>query len=719
MSQSADRVPTHIGRFVIESVLGAGGMGAVYKATDPTLKRTVAVKTVRPDISEPSYLQRLVGEAQACARLHHPHIVMVHEAGEIDGGAYVVMEYLEGEDLAQALWRGELPFEARVKMLIQILEALDHAHANGVIHRDIKPANIRVLPNGNIKIVDFGLARMTQVDARTVTGTIMGTLHYASPEQLRGEKVDGRTDIYSTGTMAYEMCSGRKPFDGDTISTIILKVIQDPIPPMEAQWSRAFPEIEKIIARAMAKNAADRYQSAEDFKNALMAFLSNSRDRIASAAAHDTVVVQQTLIGAQTLLREGKEGDARTLLEETLKRHPHSPGVRATLATLPAAAPDEATVVRMPSAPSAPPLLQSTQQSTSGAPPSVGTWGAAPEPAAGTLGGQPPAPPAPKLQPAPRPWLVPAAAVLAVSVIGASGYLMMSKPAPVAESTTADAGATPDPAPAPPPGPPVAPPVDSAPAPTGGTTPTGGTGAGPASTPAPKPTPGEDLRAAGSKPADPSPAPTGGTTTAKAPAPTPPPAVPVPVNVAFTEATNTGLRYRVSRVLPSGTETDVDPATTTFRTGDRVRLAFESNVDGYLYLVQQGSSGRWSVLFPNPEINGGRNRVRKSAEYHVPDDDAFFEFDANPGVENLFVYFSQEPMQELPGFGNKPVTKPETLTASAVTSLQGAIASRDLSFGRDPKPSTKSGNIIQANYVVNKSELGKAVSASFTLKHEP
>jgi serine/threonine protein kinase len=713
MAQPADRVPSHIGRFVVDSVLGTGGMGAVYKATDPTLKRTVAVKTVRPDIAEPSYIQRLVGEAQACARLHHPHIVTVYEAGEIDGAVYVVMEYLEGEDLAQALWRGDLPFEARVRMLIQILEALEHAHANGVIHRDIKPANIRVLQNGSIKIVDFGLARMTQVDARTVTGTIMGTLHYASPEQLRGEKVDGRTDIYSTGTMAYEMCSGRKPFDGDSISTIILKVIQDPVPPMEAQWSRTFPEIERIIARAMAKSAADRYQSAEDMRNALTAFLASSRERISAAAAHDTVVVQQTLIGAQTLLRDGKGSDARSLLEETLKRHPHAPGLRETLATLPPAEGD-ATVLRTPISSAAPPISPTPSGGHS-----AGTWG----PAAGgdqtfTIGGQAPAPPPP--QPAPRPWLVPAAAVVALSLIGAASYMMMS--GPVQEATTAAvtdpaAGPIADP-------PPVLPPTNDKPA-----APTGDV----ASVPKPLgPGPTERAEAAGesSKSAAPVPVPSNvrqpsanGTTAATTPpAPPTPPASGRDMFYANTsasaEAPNTGLRYRVTQVTKAGTETDIDPATTTFRSGDRVRLSFQSNVDGYLYLVQQGSSGRWSVLFPNPEINSGRNNVRKSEEYKVPDADGFFEFDSNPGVENLFVYFSREPMQELPGF-SRPVTKPETLTASAVTQLQNTIASRDLSFGRDPKAAVKSGNIIQANYVVNKSEMGKAVSASLTLKHEP
>jgi hypothetical protein len=709
MAQPADRIPSHIGRFVVDSVLGTGGMGAVYKATDPTLKRTVAVKTVRPDISEPSYLNRLVGEAQACARLHHPHIVTVHEAGEIDGAVYVVMEYLEGEDLAQALWRGDLPFEARVKMLIQILEALEHAHANGVIHRDIKPANIRVLQNGSIKIVDFGLARMTQVDARTVTGTIMGTLHYASPEQLRGEKVDGRTDIYSTGTMAYEMCCGRKPFDGDTISTIILKVIQEPVPPMDAQWSRTFPEIERIVSRAMAKNASDRYQSAEDMRNALTAFLASSRDRISSAAAHDTVVVQQTLIGAQTLIRDGKEGDARSLLEETIKRHPHAPGLRATLATLPPAE-DDATVLRTP------PLVAPAALTGGGEVPRqhpTSASGAAAGHHTATIGSGTAYTPPPQPIPNKNPWLIPAAALIAISVIGASGYVMMSGGTPVEQSTMASAtdaaAAAPVTAADPTPASPIAtPPASSAPA---NPAPTNPSVDPVAKREAPVTTGTEATR----PPITNAPPATNGGTSA--------PAAPASGRDMFyantsagSDAPNTGLRYRVTQQKQQA-EADVDIATATFRAGDKVRLSFESNVDGYLYVVQQGSSGRWSVLFPSPEINGGRNNVRKSEEYKVPDD-GWFEFDANPGVENLFIYFSREPMETLPGFG-KPVTKAETLTASAVTQLQGTIASRDLSYGRDTKASVKSGNIIQANYVVNKSELGKAVSASLSLRHEP
>ncbi len=650
MSHPSDRVPTHIGRFEVESVLGTGGMGAVYKAIDPTLKRTVAVKTVRPDISEQSYLQRLVAEAQACARLHHPHIVTVHEAGEIDGGVYVVMEYLEGEDLAQVLWRGELSFEARLRMLVQILDALEHAHGQGVVHRDIKPANIRVMPNGNVKIVDFGLARSSQVDTRTQTGTILGTLHYASPEQLRGEKVDGRSDIYSTGTMAYEMCSGRRPFDGDTISTIIIKVIQDPIPPMDAQWSRSFPEIERIITRAMAKNVADRYQSAGEMRDALTAFLAGSRERIASAVSSDA---------------------ARTVLAPPASAPPVTQWTQGDAAT--------GVVPRNASSPTA------------------------------TIPGAPPAPaPSAAAGPPSRSWLMPAAALVALSLVGVTSYVMLSggSQAPDAPAGNLASAVPAEPAPAAPP-----------------------PSASPASPPPASPAPANPvLDSSVRKEATPltaKPDPARPTTAPIVPAPVPVAAMPAPAATASAmfyaasgaDAANTGLRYRVTQQTKSGSEADVDLATATFHTGDKVRLSFESNVDGYLYVVQQGSSGRWSVLFPSPEINSGRNNVRRSEEYKVPDD-GWWEFDSNPGVENLFVFFSREPMQTLPGFG-KPVTKPEFLNASAVAELQNSIASRDLSYSRDSKAAMKAGNLIQASYVVNKTEFGKAVSASLALRHEP
>ena len=197
--------PKTIGRFSIADVLGRGGMGEVYKAFDPTLQRTVAVKTVRPDIDRPEYLERMMREAQACARLSHPNIVTVYEAGQVDGLVYIVMEYLQGKNLADVLDAKTLSFEDKLRVVIKVLEALHHAHGLDVVHRDIKPSNIHIGVDGSIKLMDFGLARVLVADTLTASGNVLGTPHYASPEQLKGEPVDRRTDIYSTGVMVYEM----------------------------------------------------------------------------------------------------------------------------------------------------------------------------------------------------------------------------------------------------------------------------------------------------------------------------------------------------------------------------------------------------------------------------------------------------------------------------------------------------------------------------------
>ena len=236
-------LPESIGRFQIQEVLGRGGMGEVYKAFDPTLQRTIAVKTVRPDIDRPEYLERMMREAQACARLSHPNIVTVFEAGQDDGVVFIAMEYLQGKNLAEVLETQSLSFEEKVRILSKVLEALHHAHDLDVVHRDIKPSNIHLQADGTIKLMDFGLARVLVADTLTASGNVLGTPHYASPEQLKGEAVDRRTDIYSTGVMAYEMLAGRRPFepDNESISSVILKVIQQPAAPMDTDLSRMLP----------------------------------------------------------------------------------------------------------------------------------------------------------------------------------------------------------------------------------------------------------------------------------------------------------------------------------------------------------------------------------------------------------------------------------------------------------------------------------------------
>src|SRR6266851_1444356 len=347
-------VPERIGRFKIESRLGSGGMGDVYKGQDPTLRRTVAIKTVRPDIDNPVYLERLYREAQAVARLTHPNIVTIFEAGEMEGLVYIAMEYLKGENLAVALERGDLTFEAKVRALMQILDALQYAHSEGVIHRDIKPANVHRMPDGTIKLLDFGLARVTRAESLTQTGAVMGTPYYASPEQLKGEAVDGRTDVYSAGVLAYELFTGRKAFEGDNLSTVILKVLSTPPPPMETSWANTFPEIERIVTRAMAKLAADRYATAEDMRNALAAFLAASRDGLASMQVEQTIYAQRAVQEAKTLIASGAITKAHDLLAETLRSHPEAAAARTLLKETQSSIASDPTIVKPRPAPTPP-----------------------------------------------------------------------------------------------------------------------------------------------------------------------------------------------------------------------------------------------------------------------------------------------------------------------------------------------------------------------------
>jgi serine/threonine-protein kinase len=219
----------------VESLLGAGGMGEVYKALDPTLGRIVAVKIVKADTTDSQYFKRLLREAQAYGRLKHPNIVTVYEAREAADGLYIAMEYLEGQSLTAILNRDDLPLAARIDILIQILDALKYAHAQGIVHRDIKPSNIHVLADGAVKLLDFGLARVMRTETLTATDVVLGTPHYASPEQLMGQEIDGRTDVYSTGVVAFEMLTRRRPFDGNSLGTIVAKVLSEPTPPMDTR----------------------------------------------------------------------------------------------------------------------------------------------------------------------------------------------------------------------------------------------------------------------------------------------------------------------------------------------------------------------------------------------------------------------------------------------------------------------------------------------------
>jgi serine/threonine protein kinase len=258
--------PQKISKYTILERIGRGGMGYVYRAHDPILKRDVALKTMLRDVSDDQDLRnRFMREAQSAGGLRHPNIVTIYDLGEDDQGCpYIAMEFLTGTDLEQIIKsKTPVPLLKKLDIIIQTCQGLGFAHANGIVHRDIKTANIRLLDNGEVKIMDFGIAKMT-ASHFTRTGMIMGTPHYMAPEQIRGEKVDGRADIFSLGVLLYELLVYRKPFPGETPTTVLFKIIHEkPEPLVDADFT--LPEgLEDIVLRTIAKKPDDRYQTCEE-----------------------------------------------------------------------------------------------------------------------------------------------------------------------------------------------------------------------------------------------------------------------------------------------------------------------------------------------------------------------------------------------------------------------------------------------------------------------
>jgi beta-lactam-binding protein with PASTA domain/tRNA A-37 threonylcarbamoyl transferase component Bud32 len=270
------------GRYELDGVVGRGGMAEVYRARDIRLDRVVAVKTLREDLARDQTFQaRFRREAQSAASLNHPSIVAVYDTGEDNSTParipYIVMEYVDGRTLRDLLRddRRLLP-ERALEITDGVLRALDYSHRNGIIHRDIKPGNVMLMRSGDVKVMDFGIARAISDTQQTMTQTaqVIGTAQYLSPEQARGERVDARSDLYSTGCLLYELLTGRPPFLGDSPVAIAYQhVRENPVPP-----SRLDPEIpgwaDSIVLRAMAKDPAQRYQSASDMRTDIQRALS-------------------------------------------------------------------------------------------------------------------------------------------------------------------------------------------------------------------------------------------------------------------------------------------------------------------------------------------------------------------------------------------------------------------------------------------------------------
>jgi eukaryotic-like serine/threonine-protein kinase len=325
-----------LGKYEIASKIGEGAMGEVYKAFDPILGREVAVKTMSAAIGADDELrQRFHREAQSAARLNHPNIITIHDFGEDQGRAYIAMELLEGDDLKDLIARNaSLTLEQKVALMEQMADGLAFAHARGVVHRDLKPANIRIHHGGQVKIMDFGLARLSTSNM-TRAGMVMGTPNYMSPEQVRGERATARSDVFSLGAVFYELLTYRKPFDSDSLHAVLFQVMQQE-PPLLADVVPGLPTVLcEVVQRAMAKDPARRFEDASELRENLRAVRATLSSSTASGLRAEPATLPQAArppasmsagaatraVGATAVAAEVEEEPAHLVEPETIAQH--------------------------------------------------------------------------------------------------------------------------------------------------------------------------------------------------------------------------------------------------------------------------------------------------------------------------------------------------------------------------------------------------------------
>lgn len=260
------------GRYVVQAIIGMGGMAVVYRAYDQKARRVVAMKVLRPEFeSDEEFVRRFSREAEAASKVSHENIVNMLDVGTDGDLRYIVMEYVDGTTLKELIrQQGPIPQDQAIRMTIRILAAVDHAHRNGIVHRDIKPQNILVDSDGTVKVADFGIARLkaeqTTVMSDTEGGTTaLGSVHYFSPEQARGEVADEKSDLYSVGVVMYEMLTGSVPFDGETSVSVALKHLNEQPKPMRQRRGSISRALDEVVMRALSKDATRRYQTAAEF----------------------------------------------------------------------------------------------------------------------------------------------------------------------------------------------------------------------------------------------------------------------------------------------------------------------------------------------------------------------------------------------------------------------------------------------------------------------
>jgi Protein kinase domain/Domain of unknown function (DUF4384) len=647
-------------------------MGTVYLARDPRLDRAVAIKLIQAELDNADARERFVREARAIALLNHPNIVTVHDSDYIDSRPYFVLEYIEGRTLEAVIANREpVPVHTRLRWLEELCDGLQFAHEQGIIHRDIKPSNLMLDRSDRLRILDFGIAKIAG-SSPTQASALIGTPAYMAPEYIRGEGIDHRVDLFAVGAVAYELLTFQRAFPGETHASVLHKVLQAPPAPLVDASSLAWPdpELERIVLHALEKDPGRRWRTARELRNAFGAVRTRVQQEQTppDARGGDPTVIrvdqwaveENSAAGAQTVGRPGP-ASARWGRAGLIVAGAVALAAAAVLSVTGFPQTSRSSEINPP--PVAPPLRRDTAGGTKGGGPEMNDTvrRAAPELDTRAQGDR-----------ATTERVPPGGHVAKPNAVAA-----------VAETLVPGAGRIP--------------------------------GAS---------TPGRDEANATSPVKTATPVPGG------------PPAAAARAATLFYDAerggqSRVGLRYRIVQrtcgTAAAGTcmneaEREVDPQTTEFHNGDSIRLVFESNTDGYLYVVEEGTSGRWIVLFPDARINGGRNQIEKFKDYKIPSAEGVFTFNERAGTERLFVFLSKEPLAQLPGF-QRPVSRTETLARADIDQLADMVRTRDLVFERvnasidSSAPTTRPGP-VDGNYVVNVEELGTAVTARFELIHK-